>query len=464
MTIDDLREAVRGSVIAVDSANFAAASQSLLFNARKPARQPRIIVQAADVADVQATVRFARAKGLRVSPRGGGHNWSGIAQQADIVLDLGALRSLRIDAGMRMAEAGPAVTNRMLAEALERKGLAFPAGHCADVPLSGYLLGGGFGWNSGAWGIACFNVESLDVVTADGELRRASAHEHPDIFWAARGAGPEFFGVVVSYRLRLQPLPRAITTSMRTYPLDDIDAVTRWVKAAMASGPANVEFTVALTTAPEPLAGRSPKTASAIATVFANSRAEARATLSRIAAMAPAGALDVHEEMPTPFGVLYDITGGFFPQGRRYAVDSFWTADEDLFAGMARAVAKAPSRETFALGVIGPAHPPALPDAAFSKIAPVFGCAYAIWDDAAADAGNIAWLRELAQDVAPLTLGHYVGEADLELPQRLENCFSAEARARLKALQAQYDPAGTFRRPLPSDLPRSQAKAKRAAA
>jgi FAD/FMN-containing dehydrogenase len=315
------------------------------------------------------------------------------------------------------------------------------------VPLSGYLLGGGFGWNAGEWGIACFGVEHVDVVTADGMLRRASATENADIFWAARGGGPEFFGVVVGYRLRLQVRPEAIVTSVHTYPLAEIDAVARWMKAAMAVVPANVEFTVVMSSPPPPLAGRAAKVASGIVNVFAKDMAEAEATLARIAALAPPGALDV-QQMPTPFGVLYDLIMGFFPEGRRYAADAFWAADksDDLLRGLAEAVASAPSPETFALGVVTPPNMPVPSDAAFSMIGPVFASVYSIWDNARDDAANVGWLRQTSATVLPATIGHYVGEADLERPERLRGAYAPEAWTRLKRLQKRYDPKGIFRR------------------
>ena len=447
MTIDELRDTVRGTVISSDAASFDSACDALTWNARKPARQPSLIVKAACVADVQAAVRFAAAQGLRISPRGGGHNWSGIARQEGIILDVGALDSLCIDPRARTAEVGPGVTNGQLIGALEPHGLAFPAGHCTPVPVSGYLLGGGFGWNAGEWGIACFGVEHVDVVTADGALRRASESENPDIFWAARGGGPEFFGVVVGYRLRLQALPKAILTSVHTYPLAEIDAVVRWMKAAMAVAPVNVEFTVAMSSAPPPLAGRAQKVATGIVNVFAKDVGEAEATLARIAALAPAGALDA-QRMPTPFGVLYDIIMGFFPKGHRYAADAFWAADQsdDLLRGLAEAVARAPSPKTFALGVVTPPNMPAPSDAAFSMIGPVFASVYSIWDDPQADAANIGWLRTTSDAVLPSTIGHYVGEADLERPERLRAAFAPAAWSKLKALQKRYDPQGIFRR------------------
>ena len=97
------------------------------------------------------------------------------------------------------------------------------------------------------------SVESVDIVTADGELRTASANENADLFWAVRGAGPEFFAIVTGYRLRLQPLPRAITTSVRTYGIDDAVSVASWMNAAMAEVPRNVEFTAMISNAPPSL-------------------------------------------------------------------------------------------------------------------------------------------------------------------------------------------------------------------
>ncbi|MCC7426583.1 MAG: FAD-binding oxidoreductase [Alphaproteobacteria bacterium] len=448
MIIEQLKAALSGSVVTAEEQGFDTAREALVWNGRKPARRPRLIVRAANVADVQAAVRFAAAAGLRVSPRGGGHNWSGIAQQDEIVLDLGALDTIHVDPARRVAEVGPAATNLDFVAALEPHGLAFPAGHCASVPMSGYLLGGGFGWNSGEWGMACHSVESVDLVTADGELRRASATENPDLYWAVRGAGPAFFGVVVRYRVRLQTLPRAITTSVRTYRLSDADAVARWMKAAKAVVPVNVEFTMAMSSAPPPLAGTAAKVASGIVTVFASDLAEARATLGRVAALAPEGALDVQEEIPTPFPVLYDIIGTFFPKGARYAVDAFWAEEKaaDLFHGLAEAIAQAPSPRSFALGVITPSFADERPDAAFSMIGSAFGCAYAIWDEPRDDAANTAWLRRAADAVAPAVRGHYVGEADLERPERLRGCYSAEAWERLATLRDRHDPAGMFRR------------------
>ena len=449
LELEHLKRKLQGNVIAAGDPDYDAACRDLIWNGRKPTRRPAIIVKAASVEDVLATVRFAATQGLRVSARGGGHHWSGIAMQDDILLDLAALNHVYVDMKTRTAEVGPAARNGDLARALGTHGLAFPLGHCATVPMSGYLLGGGIGWNSGAWGVACFNVESLDVVTADGELRHVSATEYPDIFWAARGAGPEFFGVVTAYRLRLHPLPRSIMTSVFTYSFERAAEVEAWMLHTMTLVPSNLEFTAMIASAPPPLATAVDKVVCGIATVFADDEGEARRILARVAAGAPSGMLDTQQNQPTPFDVLYEIIGQFFPQGRRYMVDTFWAKNgaDGFLRQLASATVLAPSPESFSLVTVLPPAMAAsdLPDAAYSVIGPMIGLSYAIWRSPEQDKANILWLRETAQAMKPLTKGCYIGESDLDRSDRLRESFSPAAWSRLKMLQSQYDPAGIFR-------------------
>lgn len=449
MDISALRKDIRGTVTTRNEVGYERARTGLLWNGRKPNRFPRIVVRALSAQDVQAAVRFAAANNMRVSARGGGHHFSGISLQDGMVIDLAGLDTLKIDIEKREAVVGPGVTNSRLAASLTEQHLAFPVGHCASVPVSGYLLGGGFGWNSGAWGIACHNVLGVDVVLADGSLVTASETEHPDIFWAARGAGPEFFGIVTAYRLRLHPLPRAIRTSVWSYGLDRIDAVQGWMSATMRIVPRNVEFTAVMSSAPPPLAEKTSKTVAAVATIFADSEEEATATLAKIAGGAPDGALGVQLAMETPFEVLYRIIGQFFPEGGRYATDTNWSADPSaLMAVLADYVAGAPSPESFALAVVlPPAAAEAMPDTAFSMIGPVFSAAYAIWKDEKDDAENFAAVRRMSEAAARFSLGHYVGEADLDLLERAQASFSGAAHRQLRGLQRKYDPAGLFHSP-----------------
>jgi FAD/FMN-containing dehydrogenase len=201
--------------------------------------------------------------------------------------------------------------------------------------------------------------------------------------------------------------------------------------------------------APPPLRDVTAKVAMGVATVFAETLGEAIATLTKVASLAPAGALDAHLFMPTPFHVLYEIIGQFFPEGHRYAVDTFWSGADNggVLARLAAETARAPSPRSFSLGVVLPPSAMAqpMPDVAFSMAGPVFTAAYSIWEDAAADDVNHAWIRNLAKAMAPTSIGAYVGEADLDRPSRLQDSYSPAAWAKLKMLQAKYDPSGMFR-------------------
>ena len=158
--------------------------------------------------------------------------------------------------------------------------------------------------------------------------------------------------------------------------------------------------------------------------------------------------------MPVTYSALYAASDQSNPAGARFLTEATWTEDpRRAFRLLADAIAAAPSPLSYAIANVTPAggfvsRP--LPNAAFSMAAPGFGAVYAIWRDAADEAANVRWLRNCADALSPVTRGYYVGEADLQRPERLEQCYGADAWERLKTLRANYDPAGTFRRAIPS--------------
>ncbi|MCB1314105.1 MAG: FAD-binding oxidoreductase [Sedimentitalea sp.] len=439
MNTERLKTLIRGTVITQFEPARATACDDLIWNGRKPARSARIIVRAACADDVRQAVRFAADNHLTVSARGGGHQFSGIAARADLIVDLSALQGLRLDVTARKARLEPGVTNARLAAALDRHGLAFPVGHCGSVPVSGYLLGGGIGWNSAAWGFACFSVEAVEVVMADGSQLTANATENSEIFWAARGAGPDFFGIVTAFHVRLQPAARAISTAIRIFPPSAVADVADWAETVMATAPANIEFTAKVFVGPE-----GPVIA-AIATVFAATDAESRSIQAQIGAGAPE-ALEVIGPMPTPFAALYEATAPSMPQGRRYGVDTVWSdgAYGILLSRVVDEMARAPSAESLALVVLRPNAVPTPSDAAFSRHGRIFGAVYAIWQDEDRDAANETWLRTAIDTLVPFCSGSYVGEADLDRPHRPLPTHSREASAHLSRLGATYDPMSRF--------------------
>ena len=448
MHIEDLRIQVSGQVIAEGEAGFAAAREEFVWNGRKPQATPRVIVKAASTADVQAAVRYAAANGYRASARSSGHNWSGIALQDGVAIDLGALNSIAVDRLARIAEVGPAAKNLELAVALTAEGLAFPVGHCGDVAMGGYLLGGGFGWNEGTWGPACHLIDRAEVVLADGPVVIVSETEFPDIFWALRGAGPLFFGIVTRYWLRLMPLPPAMAVTTWTYPLARVAEVTAGMKRLAAVLPGFAEVSLSLAAAPPAAGLGDAKFATVVLTVYGGSMTEIAGLAANVGNILPEGALVHNPPMAIDFATLYGIVDQSFPDGSRYGVDCLWSEDADAtFAGLAQMIATAPSAMSNAVGVIygrNSALHRGLPDAALSVIGPVCGIMHGTWAAPEEDAENLGWLRSGMDALDPVTTGRYVGHADLARDGRMEACHSATARKRIAELATIHDPKGVF--------------------
>lgn len=448
MHIEDLRIQIGGDVIAEGEAGFTAAHEGFVWNGRKPQATPRVIIRATSTADVQAAVRYAAANGYRVSARSGGHNWSGIALQDGVALDLSALNAVSIDRLARIAEVGPAVKNLALSVALTAEGLAFPVGHCGDVAMGGYLLGGGFGWNEGTWGPACHLIEKAEVVLADGSAVMVSATEHADIFWALRGAGPLFFGIVTRFWLRLMPLPPAMAVTTWTYPIARTAEVTASMKRLSTVLPSYAEASVSFAAAPPHLGLGDAKFATVILSVYGGSMAEVAGIARNVGDLLPAAPLTTMPVTPFDFATLYGIVDQGFPDGARYGVDCLWSKDADTtFEGLARMVAEAPSPMSNAIGVIyghNSALTRDLPDAALSVIDRVCGIMHGTWISSEDDTENLSWLRTGIDRLNPVTTGRYVGHADLARTGRMDDCHSADARQRIASLARTYDPKGLF--------------------
>jgi FAD/FMN-containing dehydrogenase len=451
MNMQSLQERISGRVVHRGDHAYERARRAPGWNERKPERYPDLIVKVASEDDVIEAVNFARARQMRIGIRGGGHNWCAAAlQEGAILLDLSRLDRVGIDPEARVATAEPVVTSRYFAKELAKHGLAFPVGHCPCVPLSGFILSGGLGWNAGEWGISCFSLLSVDVVTADGGLLTASETENAELLWAARGAGPGFFGVATKYRVRLYPLPRAITTSTLVYPLGRLPEVVQWATKTVNTLPRKVEFTLCLASAPPSIADRCEKVCIVSATAFADSGEEATEALSALATCPLDDCVTKELHASTPFEALFDKADRFWPEGKRYAVDTMWYSAPPLevLALVQEHFATAPSAHSMILCPIlpSPTDESSLPEAAFSMVAPGYVGCYSIWEQAGQDEANIRWLRALMRELEPLAVGSYVGEADIAAnPSRVVNSYARSHWERLQALRERYDPDGLFR-------------------
>lgn len=191
-------------------------------------RRPSLAVRCAGAADVIRAVRFARENDLMLAVRGGGHNIAGNAVcEGGLQIDLSLMKSVRVDPARRTARVEPGVTLGEFDKEAQAFGLATPLGINSTTGVAGLTLGGGFGWLSRRHGLSIDNLLSADVVTAAGELVKASEHENADLFWGIRGGGGNF-GVVTSFEFKLHPVGPTVLAGLIVHPLDAAKDVMRF--------------------------------------------------------------------------------------------------------------------------------------------------------------------------------------------------------------------------------------------
>lgn len=413
------------------------ARRAAMWNALVPDRYPARIVVARCDQDVVDAVRAAAREGLRVGVRSGGHSWPGNHVRDGIVLlDLSALDEVRVDKAAQRAVVGPGIGGSVLLHRLVRDGLFFPAGHCEGVKVGGYLLQGGFGWNGRALGMACQNVVGIDYVDAEGVIRHASETENADLLWAARGAGPGFFGVVLRFHLRLFPAPRFMGVGAATYAWDE--EVFAWADRVGPEVPDSVELDLLLSRDTPWVRGVGVQVSAA---VFADSWREARRATAFLGSR-PRGAKLALPTMPMSLPRMYAGAMKHYPSGTRWCVDNVWThARFDVLRPAIRAIAETlPASPTHLLWMNW--RPPPRPDMAFSCEDETYIAIYNGWTDPAHDEAGIRWTMERIGALAPHATG--VQLADENLGRRPARFVGDAQLARLDALRAAHDPGGRF--------------------
>lgn len=446
---DALGRIVSGPVSVRGDAAYEA-RRSDIWSALVPERYPQAIVTALSIGDVQAAVRYAASHGLKVAIRGGGHNWSAASLRQDsLLIDLGQMRDMRIDAKARRAYVSPGCSGGALLQAALDEGLAFPVAHCPSVPLSGYLLNGGFGFNSNSWGSAAAHVLAMDIVLADGELVRASPEENAALYWAARGAGPGFFGIVVGFELNLLQNPGSILATTYVFPLAMAAELAAWAQERAAEAPVSVEYTYLVAASGGNPAQPGLCVVGGIA--FTGDDAASQQDLAFLADCPFAEkALVAERAVRTSWESLLESVAALFPPRLHYLGNTIWTQAPitGMYPGFARMLQEPSSPYNFSNCVfypVGRPDAPVLPDAAVSMQQQILCLYYAIWDDPAATAANRQWFQAANALFEAHAGGHYIGETDLNLyPAYGPGCYGAGEWARLAQLRQVWDPQGRF--------------------
>ncbi|GAB4413644.1 MAG: hypothetical protein OHK0039_20790 [Bacteroidia bacterium] len=407
------------------------------FNRWLPAHRPDRIFVPQTVDDVIQALRYARQVGKQVSICSGGHSFStNHLRDGAVLILMKHFDHFEVNPEAMTAVAGPGTGGSDLMLALYKHDLFFPAGHCQGVCLGGYLLQGGYGWNGRKMGVACESVTGLDIVTADGDLVHASPTEHTDLYWAARGAGPGFFGVVVRFHLRVYPLPPYRAIIAHDFRMKHLEDVFRWAHEVGPEIPRAVEFQMVMSNNMLNLLGPGIE---AVAPIFADTRDEYEAAMDfmknspiRHKALVATPAIDPGIER------LYQSVAAHYPEDHHWAVDNMWThAPIDALLPFLRQIAETlPPAPSHLLWLNW--HPGQLTaDMAYSNEDQVYLALYANWKNPEDTARYGHWSADWMGRMAHLATG--IQLADEGLHRRAGRFLSPEHFDRLQAIRDRWD-------------------------
>jgi UDP-N-acetylenolpyruvoylglucosamine reductase len=403
-------------------------------------RRPLVVIRCMDASDVVRCIRLAGRHGLPLSVRGGGHGVAGHAVGAGaVMLDLSGLKALRLDPATRTVRAGPGLTLGEFDRATQAFGLATTLGVVSVTGIAGLTLGGGLGWLNGRYGLACDNLISVDVATADGRLLRASAQENEELFWGIRGGGGNF-GVVTSLEYQLHPVDLVLAGGL-SYPAQVASRVLRFYDDFVKSAPDELSTaaSLGLTPAGEPTLS--------IAVCYCGPIDEGERVLRPLRRFQPP--IDDGIQ-PMPYTELQSARDEGFPSGRLHYWKSGWLrqvtdgAIETLLQFLPQMPSSASSVGLQQLhGVASRVSPSAT---AFPHRAEQYDfLILSQWSEADDSDRNLQWTRALFEAMQPhLEESVYVNNLGDEGQARVQAAYG-ENYPRLAALKRTYDPGNLFR-------------------
>jgi FAD/FMN-containing dehydrogenase len=446
-TVQELREAVKGEVIAPGDEGYLEACR--VWNGMYDNRRPALVVRCEGTADVIAAVGFARSNDLPLAVRGGAHSVAGFSTtDGGLVIDLSPMRNVRVDLGAKVAYVGGGATWGDFDHESQAHGLATTGGLISSTGVAGFTLGGGIGWLMRKHGLACDNLIGADVVTADGQVVRATAMDNPELLWGLRGGGGNF-GVATQLELTVHPVGPIVHAGPIFYPADaDVDLM-RLFRDWAADAPDEVTALVNLTTAPPlpviPEAWHGKKVAVFVA-VSAGSleEAEARVRPFREVAEPIADLLG-----PMPYNVMQTLLDPLWAKG----IQSYFKGtnlsglDDGLIERFAERhqASPGPQAELHIHQMGGAVARAGAADSAFpDRSMPFLLNVVTGWHDAALTDAHVDWARSVVDAAGEASTGRgYVNF--LSDPSSGKSGYDEQTYERLVALKREWDPTNVFR-------------------
>ena len=433
-----LASEIVGEVVTPDHAEYETARR--VWNGMID-RRPAAIARCARADDVATAIAFAAAERLPVAVRGGAHNIAGNATCDDgLVIDLAGLKGIEVDREARRARAGGGVDWGEFDAATQAHGLATTGGLMPSTGIAGFTLGGGLGHLMRSCGLACDNLVSAEVVTADGGRLRADAEQHPDLFWALRGGGGNF-GVVTEFELKLYDVGPVLLGGPIAHPLTDAREALHFYREFCAEAPDELIVYAGFST------GADGKPRLGWRAVVNAPLAESEAL---VAPLREFGSPLLDEIQPRPYLEIQRIVEPSFPPGRL----NYWKANfvdelgDELIDVLIEAMRRVPSPHTIiAIEQMGGAVARIEETAtAFRHRSPAFSLLILSgWVNPADTDANVAWARELFELTSPLSSpAVYVNYLGAEGEQRVRDAFGVNHK-RLARVKREYDPGNFFR-------------------
>ncbi len=445
--IEELKGGFKGEILLPNDGAYESARK--IWNAMIDKR-PMVIARCATTSDVIRGVNFARDNGLLLAVRGGGHNIAGNAVCDDgLVIDLSKMKSARVDpAGRRVTIEGGA-TLADLDAATQAHGLATPVGINSTTGVAGLTLGGGFGWLSRKYGMTVDNLESAEVVTAAGEVVRANATEHPDLFWALRG-GSGNFGVVTRFEFRLHPVGPDVLSGLIVYPISEAKSVLQQYRDFVAKAPEELAVWAVLRQAPplpflpERVHG---KEMIALALIYAGDPKQGEPLIEPLRKFGTPLGEHVGVQPYVAWQQAFDPL--LTPGARNYwKSHNFSTLKDGLFEAVIAYIGKLPSPQCeIFFGAIGGATTRPAPDSAAyaHRDAQFVMNVHGRWEKPADDKRCIGWARDFFNASAPFASGGvYVNFLTADEGDRVRSAYGPNYD-RLAQVKRKYDPDNLFR-------------------
>jgi FAD/FMN-containing dehydrogenase len=413
-------------------------------------RLPDIVVRCAETDDIIRAVRFGVEHNLAIAVRAGGHNIAGNAVgDGGLLIDLSPMKTVRIDEKARRAFVAPGATLGDVDKAAQAFALAVPTGINSTTGIAGLTLGGGFGWLTRPFGMTIDNLIAADVVTAEGELVRASATENADLFWGIRGGGGNF-GVVASFEFQLHPVGPEVFSGLIVHPFAQAGELLREYRQIAIEGPDELTIWAVMRKAP-PLPFIPAEWHGREVLVFAACYAGPMTEGEKAAAPLRQLGKPIADVLgPHPFvGWQAAFDPLLTPGARNYwKTHDFTELSDGAINVITQAVARLPGPECeIFIAQVGGAMSRVAPGATAypHRNAHFIMNVHTRWRETAQDHACIAWTRELFKATAPFATGAgYVNFVPADEPERIEAIYGPNYR-RLGEVKRRWDPENKFR-------------------